>query len=127
MFVVQFLEGQTIPFGQRYRGGGKQVFSDGPQIPLDPAGRPNIGGIPWTVGQAVLSLSAYAYQKAVSLVLAIEQRARLVGLQHRRLAFLHHIFGAAHRMRRIHRDDMAGHQPVEQYPDRGEMLLHRGR
>ncbi len=70
MFVVQFLEGQTIPFGQRYRGGGKQVFSDGPQIPLDPAGRPNIGGIPWTVGQAVLSLSAYAYQKAVSLVLA---------------------------------------------------------
>ena len=46
------------------------MFSDGPQIPLDPAGRPNIGGIPWTVGQAVLSLSAYAYQKAVSLVLA---------------------------------------------------------
>ena len=56
--------------GRNWRHDGKQVFSDGPQIPLDPAGRPNIGGIPWTVGQAVLSLSAYAYQKAVSLVLA---------------------------------------------------------
>jgi hypothetical protein len=33
----------------------------------------------------------------------------------------------AHGMRRIRRHDLAGHQPVEQHTDAGQMLLHRRR
>ena len=46
------------------------MFSDMPPTPSDPVRQLKIGGIPWTTRQAVLSLSAYAYQKAISLVLA---------------------------------------------------------
>ena len=48
------------------------MFSDMPPTPSDPVRQLKIGGIPWTTRQAVLSLSAYAYQKAISLVLAIK-------------------------------------------------------
>ena len=39
-------------------------------VPLNPAHHPNIGGILWPPRRAVLSLSGYACQKGVSLVLA---------------------------------------------------------
>ena len=38
-----------------------------------------------------------------------------------------HIFRAAHGMGRIHVDDVAGHEPVEQHADGGQVLLDRGR
>ena len=58
---------------------------------------------------------------------AIEQRARLVGREHRRLAFFHHVFRAAHGVGRVHVEDVAGHQPVEQHAQRRQVLLDRGR
>ena len=54
-----------------------------------------------------------------------EQLARLFAGQHRGLAGLDDVLGAAHRMGRIGRDDLAGDQPVEQHADRGEVLLDR--
>lgn len=54
---------------------------------------------------------------------AVDQRARLLRRQHRRLAFLDHMLRAAHRHRRVDPHDMAGDQPVEQHADRRELLL----
>ena len=51
--------------------------------------------------------------------------ARLFAGQHRGLAGLDDVLGAAHRMRRIGRDDLAGDQPVEQHADGGQVLLDR--
>jgi hypothetical protein len=56
---------------------------------------------------------------------AVEQRARLVGLQHRRLARLDHMLRTAHRMGRIGGDDLTGHQPIEQHPNARQMLFDR--
>ena len=47
--------------------------------------------------------------------------------EHRRLAFLDHMLRAPHRARRIERQDLADHQPVEQHPDRRQVLLHARR
>ena len=58
---------------------------------------------------------------------AVEQRPGLVGRQHRCLAFFHDIFGAVHGMGRIDVDDMPGNKPVEQHPERGQVLLDRRR
>ena len=44
-----------------------------------------------------------------------------------RLAFLHDVFRAAHGMGRVHVDDVAGHQPVEEHAERGQVLLDRRR
>jgi hypothetical protein len=58
----------------------------------------------------------------------VEQRAGLVGVEHRRLALFYNVFGAAHRVGRIGFENMAGHQPIEKHPQRGEMLFDgRGR
>ncbi len=57
----------------------------------------------------------------------VEQGARLVAGEHRCLAALDHVFRAAHRVRRVHLEDVAGHQPVEQHPQRRQMLLDRRR
>ena len=57
----------------------------------------------------------------------VQQRARFLAVEHRRLAFLHDVFRAAHRVGRVHLDDVAGHQPVEQHPQRRQVLLHRRR
>ena len=61
----------------------------------------------------------------VEIVDAVEQLARLLGIQHRGLAGLDDVLRAADRMRRIGGDDLAGDQPVEQHADRGEVLLDR--
>jgi hypothetical protein len=53
--------------------------------------------------------------------------ARAFGGEHRRLAFGDHVFRAAHRMRGIDLEDVAGHEPVEQHPQRREVLLDRRR
>jgi len=45
----------------------------------------------------------------------------------RGLALLHHVFRATHGVCRIHLYNMAGDQPVEQHPQRGQGLLYRGR
>ena len=56
---------------------------------------------------------------------AVEQLARLVGVQHRGLAALDHVLRAANGMRRVGGDDLAGDQPVEQHADRRQVLLDR--
>lgn len=58
---------------------------------------------------------------------AVEQLARLVGRQYRRLAFFHDILWAAHGVGRVYVQDAARHKPVEQHSERGQVLLHRGR
>jgi len=35
----------------------------------------------------------------------------------------HDVLGPGHRVRRVHGEHLADHQPVEQHADRGEMLL----
>jgi hypothetical protein len=55
---------------------------------------------------------------------AVQQLAGLVGRQHGRLASLDHVFGAAHGMGRLHLEDAAGHKPVKQHAQRGQVLLH---
>ena len=56
---------------------------------------------------------------------AVQQLARLFAGEHRGLAGFDDVLGAAHRMRRIGRDDLAGDQPVEQHANGGEVLLDR--
>ena len=51
----------------------------------------------------------------------------LVGGQHRRLAFFHGILEAAHGAGRVHRQDLARHQPVEQHANGGELQIDGGR
>ena len=58
---------------------------------------------------------------------AVEQLTGLLGRQHRRFALLDDIFWAAHGVGRIHVEDVAGHQPVEEHAQRGQGLLDRPR
>ena len=58
---------------------------------------------------------------------AVEQGAGFGGSQHRRLARLEGVFGAAHGMGRVQLQDMAGHQPVKQNAKRRQVLLDGGR
>ena len=51
------------------------------------------------------------------------KRARLCRIEHGRLAALHAVRRPAHGSGRIHRHDLARHQPVEQVTDRGEALF----
>jgi hypothetical protein len=55
---------------------------------------------------------------------AVQQRARLVRIQHRGFSRLHYMLGATDRMSGIGGDDLAGDQPVEQHADGGEELFH---
>jgi hypothetical protein len=54
---------------------------------------------------------------------AVEQRARLGGIEHRRLPGRHDVPRPAHRSGRVDWHDLAGDEPVEQVTDRGEPLL----
>jgi hypothetical protein len=56
-----------------------------------------------------------------------QQFAPFGAFEHRRLAGLDHVLGPAHRMRRVCRHDLAGHQPVKQHPYCRELLLDRRR
>ena len=56
----------------------------------------------------------------------IEEHPRFLRREHRRLAFLRGILWPTDRARRIRWDDLADHEPIEEHPDRGEMLFHRG-
>jgi hypothetical protein len=51
---------------------------------------------------------------------AVEQRARLGGIEHWRLPGRHHVPGPGHRRGRVDRHHLAGHEPIEQATDRGE-------
>lgn len=53
-----------------------------------------------------------------------DEIAHLLRRQHRRLADLDRVPRAAHRRRRIDRQHLADHEPVEQGAQRGEPLLH---
>jgi hypothetical protein len=53
----------------------------------------------------------------------IEQRARLLSCQHRRLALSDRMFRSAHGVGGIHVDDVTDYQPVKQHPQRGQVLL----
>ena len=59
------------------------------------------------------------------MVVAIASRRLLRG-EHGRFSFLHHVTRAAYRAGRIHRNDLPEHQPIEQHPQRGQMLLDGG-
>ena len=56
----------------------------------------------------------------------VQQLARLLGGEHRRLAALDHVLGPAHRTCRVGLQNPAGGQVVEQLPDGGQVLLDRG-
>jgi hypothetical protein len=56
---------------------------------------------------------------------AVEQMARLILGQYRRLATAHDVLGPAHRMGRIDGENLADDEPIEQHADRREVLLHR--
>ena len=58
---------------------------------------------------------------------AVEQGAGFLGSQHRRLARLEGVFGAAHGMGRVQLQDLAGDQPVKQNAKRRQVLLDGGR
>ena len=58
---------------------------------------------------------------------AVERLTGLLGRQHRRFALLDDVLGAAHGVGRIHVEDVAGHQLVEEHAKRGQGLLDRGR
>ena len=73
------------------------------------------------------SPGAIAQSRKRADVDGVQQGARLVGIQNRRLAFLDDILRAAHGVRRIHVDDVAGDQPVEQHANGGQVLLDRRR
>ncbi len=51
---------------------------------------------------------------------------RLIGCENRRLAGLDHMARTPHGRRRVHREALAHHQPVEQHADGREMLLDGG-
>jgi hypothetical protein len=53
-------------------------------------------------------------------------QAHLHHIHHRRLALRHDVPRTAHGGSRIHRDDVAGDEVIEEHLDRGEMLFHRG-
>jgi hypothetical protein len=54
---------------------------------------------------------------------AVEERACLGRIEHRRLAGFNEVGGAAHRGGRVDRHDLADHQPIEEMPHGGEPLL----
>jgi hypothetical protein len=65
-----------------------------------------------------------AFARRVSLDQdAVEQIARFLGRQHGRLTLLDGVFRAAHGVGRVHVQDVARHQPIEQHTQRGQVLL----
>ena len=57
---------------------------------------------------------------------AFEQRMGFLNRQDWRLAFLNRVARSPDRMGRISVDNMSGHKPVEQHPNRGQVLLYGG-
>jgi hypothetical protein len=55
---------------------------------------------------------------------AVEQHARLVCGEDRRLALLRRVPRTADRCRRVERHNLADHEPIEEHAYRGERLLH---
>ena len=58
---------------------------------------------------------------------ALEQLAGFLGRQDGRLAFSDDVFGAAHGVGGVHLQNVAGHQPVKEHAQRGQVLLDGGR
>jgi hypothetical protein len=54
---------------------------------------------------------------------AVEQLPCLGGIEHRRLALFRGVTGAAHRRGRVVRHDLAGHEPVEEMTNGGQVLF----
>jgi hypothetical protein len=65
----------------------------------------------------------HIYRSAAIPPTAVEQYSRLIAIEHRGLTRLHDMGWSAHGMCRVHGDDLAGHQPVEQFADRRQVLL----
>ena len=85
-------------------------------------------------GDARIAIGEGGDQRSVAQVAhslgwdAVDQPPPFVALQHRRLARLDDVLGAADRGGRVVRHHLADHQPVEQHADGSELLLHtRGR
>lgn len=58
---------------------------------------------------------------------AVQQLAGFLGREHGCLALFDDVLGAAHGVGRVHVEHVAGHKPVEQHSQGGQVLLHRGR
>ena len=58
---------------------------------------------------------------------ALEQLAGFLGRQHGRLAFSDDVFGAAHGVGGVYLQNVAGHEPVKEHAQRGQVLLDGGR
>ena len=71
------------------------------------------------IAKAVLDKVAIQLAETVN----VEQNPRLRWFQHRRLAGFHDVLRAAHRGRRVDRNDLADDQPIKQMAQRRELLL----
>ena len=80
-----------------------------------------------TQQQRFLSFGSIAVLHGPDGLNAVEQGAGFGGSQHRRLAPLEGVFGAAHGVGRVQLQDLAGHQPVKQNAKRRQVLLDGGR
>jgi hypothetical protein len=54
---------------------------------------------------------------------AVEQGERFGRIKYRRLPRRHNVPGPAHRVCRVDRHDLAGHEPIKQVPQRSQPLL----
>lgn len=55
---------------------------------------------------------------------AVQEGARLVTGEHGGLAALHHVLRPAYRVGGVGRENATGHEPIEQHPERSQVLLH---
>ena len=85
------------------------------------------GPVAQTQQQRFLGLGAVAVLHGPDGPDAVEQGAGFLCSQHRRLARLEGVFGAAHGVGRVQLQDMAGDQPVKQNAKRRQVLLDGGR
>jgi hypothetical protein len=69
---------------------------------------------------------AIAQANRGSRINTIQKGAGFGRFQYRDLALAHDVFRATHRRSRIHRYDLADHQPVKEMADSGEALLDGG-
>ncbi len=59
-------------------------------------------------------------------IYGVKQLAGFNGRKDRGLSFFNDMFGTLDRVRRVDRQDLADHQPVEKHPGRSELQLDRG-
>ncbi len=69
---------------------------------------------------------AVAQARESACVYRGEQSPCFLAVEHWRAAFGYDMPGSAHRVRRVHFDDLADDEPVKEHPDRGQVLFYGG-